>query len=199
MTVKQLIQESIDVKTKILSDEVLLETIERIGEELKHVYGSKGKLMIAGNGGSAADAQHFAAEITCQFLERRKGRSALALSTDTSALTAWSNDHSYESVFSRLVEALGVAGDALVVISTSGNSKNLIQAAITARKMGIKVYGLLGHEGGSLRELCDLSVVVPSKETPRIQESHILVIHILCGILDEFFFHEDSSLSPVHE
>ena len=194
MTVKQLIQESIDVKTKILNDQVLLEAIEKIGEELKHVYGSKGKLMIAGNGGSAADAQHFAAEITCQFLERRKGRPALALSTDTSALTAWSNDHSYESVFSRLVEALGVAGDALVVISTSGNSKNLIQAAITARKMGIKVYGLLGHQGGLLRELCDLSVVIPSKETPRIQESHILVIHILCGILDEFFSAEDISL-----
>lgn len=194
MTVKQLIQESIDVKTKILSDQVLIETIERIGEELKHVYGSKGKLMIAGNGGSAADAQHFAAEITCQFLERRKGRPAFALSTDTSALTAWSNDHSYESVFSRLVEALGVAGDALVVISTSGNSKNLVQAVVTARKMGIKVYGLLGHEGGVLQDMCDHSVVIPSKETPRIQESHILVIHILCGILDKFFSCEDSSL-----
>ena len=192
MTPQQIIHDSIEIKSKILKNASILKTIDELGEGLKQVYRSKGKLMIAGNGGSAADAQHFAAEITCQFLEKRKGRPALALGTDTSALTAWSNDYSYESVFSRLVEAYGDEGDALVVISTSGNSKNLIQAAITARSKGIKVYGLLGNDGGMLLQYCDSSIVIPSNETPRIQECHILMIHILCGVLDAFFIQEDS-------
>ena len=191
--IQKAIQESINVANALQTDLVLLESLENIIEELKLVYSSGGKLLIAGNGGSAADAQHFAAEITCQYQLKRKGRPAIALSTDTSALTEWSNDHSYDSVFARLVEAYGVFGDALVVISTSGNSKNLIQATVTARARGIKVFGLLGHAGGTLRGLCDVAIVVPSEETPRIQECHILIIHSICDTLDNFFHQEDFS------
>lgn len=192
MNIKQSLEDSIAVKTKMLEDASLMETVDTIGSALVSVYKNKGKLLIAGNGGSAADAQHFSAEITCQYKEKRKGRPAIALTTDTSALTAWGNDHSFETVFARLVEAHGNSGDALILISTSGNSKNLIKAVEVARTKGIKVYGLLGRQGGLLLPLCDSTVVVPSDETPRIQECHILLIHTLCDQLDQYFLAEDS-------
>ncbi len=175
----------------MLHDEELLNLVEKVGTEICNVYARGGKLLIAGNGGSAADAQHFAAEITCQYELKRKARPAIALATDTSALTAWSNDYSFETVFSRLIEAHGKSGDALIVISTSGNSKNLVAATHTAREKGIKVIGLLGRDGGLLGSLCDYSIVVPAQETARIQECHILLIHTLCSVLDEFFMQED--------
>ncbi len=193
MSLEQSIRDSIAVKERLCANANILSIFSVIATELKAVYQNRRKLLIAGNGGSAADAQHFAAEITCQYLERRKGRPAIALATDTSALTAWSNDHSFEMVFSRLVEAHGVPGDALVVISTSGNSKNLLHAAQSARENGIQVYGLLGRDGGALLRECHQAVVVPSDETPRIQECHILLIHALCDELDQFFAREDSA------
>ena len=193
--IKEAITASMHTKDAMLQDETLLANIVRMGEEMIGIYKKKGKLLIAGNGGSAADAQHFAAEITCQYIEKRKGRPAIALATDTSALTAWSNDYSYESVFARLVEAQGISGDALVVISTSGNSKNLIAAAERAHEKGIRVLGILGKDGGTLLQYCDLVVVVPSQETPRIQECHILLIHFLCSMLDTYFVTEDENLS----
>ena len=192
MKIKEALTNSITLKKSILENTALLEIAEKMGEEIIAVYKNKGKLLIAGNGGSAADAQHFAAEITCQYELKRNARPAIALATDTSALTAWSNDFSYESVFARLVEAYGEAVDALVVISTSGNSKNLFSAAEAAKKKGMKVFGILGRDGGKLLPHCDTAFVVPSQETPRIQECHILLIHSLCSVLDEFFVTQDT-------
>lgn len=191
MTYKESIQTSINVKERLMKDDVALSAYEHIAVELKEVYRTGHKLMVAGNGGSAADAQHFVAEITCQYQKRRGGRPAIALTSNTSELTAWGNDHSFDTIFSRLVEAHGVAGDALVVISTSGNSENLIQATKMAKKNGIKVFGLLGNDGGTIALQCDRAVIVPSKETPRIQECHITLIHSICAELDEFFVQED--------
>lgn len=193
-TIQSIIEESIAAKARMLTDTSTLETIEHMAEELAQVFKNGGKLLIAGNGGSAADAQHFAAEITCQFMLKRKARPALALHTDTSALTAWSNDYSFATAFARQVEAFGRAGDALVVISTSGNSENLVNAAVVARAQGMRVFGLLGRDGGKITalNLCDAHIIAPSQETPRIQECHTLVIHILCEFLDQSFADEDS-------
>jgi D-sedoheptulose 7-phosphate isomerase len=191
-TIQEALDRSIKIKIAMRKNTSLLSAIERAQSEMCTIYRNGGKLLIAGNGGSAADAQHFAAEITCQYELERKGRPAIALTTDTSALTAWSNDYDYESVFSRLLEAHAGPKDALVVISTSGNSKNLIHAARTARQRGMKVFGLLGRDGGSLAPLCDHPIIIPAEETPRIQECHILIIHSLCSALDEFFANEDA-------
>jgi D-sedoheptulose 7-phosphate isomerase len=187
MGIRDDIRASIDVKTKISNDEQLLMQIEQMRDKCVEIYQRGGKLLMGGNGGSAADAQHFAAEITCQYELKRKGKPALALHTDTSALTAWSNDYSYEETYARLVEAHGRTGDGLFLISTSGNSKNLIQAAKRAKEIGVETFGLLGRDGGALKSLCDYTVVIPSHETPRIQECHILVIHSICSALDTFF------------
>ncbi len=188
------LKDSVEVKVHLLDDEEILTTIASVAKEFVSVYERGNKLLIAGNGGSAADAQHFAAEITCDFKRRRKARPALALHTDTSALTAYANDHSFKEVYARLIEAHGVSGDALVVISTSGNSANLLCAAETAHDHGMKVFGLLGCGGGKLYglSLCDKQVIVPSYETPRIQEVHITIIHALCEVLDEYFAQEDA-------
>jgi D-sedoheptulose 7-phosphate isomerase len=191
---KDHIQASISVKEKIRSDTEFLTELERSILVLTNLYKNGGKILIAGNGGSAGDAQHFAAEITCQYKETRKGRPAIALHTDTSALTAWGNDKSFDLFFERQVEALGVKGDVLVLISTSGNSKNLVVAAEKARSMGITTVGLLGRDGGVLakEKLCDYVLVVPSFDTPHIQESHIMLIHIICEALDAFFVELDT-------
>ena len=146
---------------------------------------SGGKLMFCGNGGSAADCQHLSAELTGRFIKDRHPLAALALSTDTSAITCISNDYSFDEVFARQVQGLGRAGDVLLAISTSGNSRNVIRAAEEARAAGISVIGLLGREGGALKELCDVAIVVPSQVTARIQESHILIGHTLCGMIEQ--------------
>ncbi len=146
---------------------------------------SGGKLMFCGNGGSAADCQHLAAELTGRFIKDRRPLAAIALSTDTSAITCISNDYSFDEVFARQIQGLGRAGDMLCAISTSGNSRNVIRAVEEARNAGMSVIGLLGHEGGALNELCDIAIVVPSKVTARIQESHILIGHTLCGLIEQ--------------
>ena len=146
---------------------------------------SGGKLMFCGNGGSAADSQHLAAELTGRFIQDRRPLAALALSTDTSALTCIANDYSFDEVFARQVQGLGRAGDVLVGISTSGNSRNVIRAVEEAKALGMSVIGLLGRDGGALLELCDVAIVVPSQVTARIQESHILIGHTLCGLIEQ--------------
>jgi D-sedoheptulose 7-phosphate isomerase len=146
---------------------------------------SGGKLMFCGNGGSAADSQHLAAELTGRFILDRKPLAALALSTDTSALTCIANDYSFDEVFARQVQGLGRSGDVLIGISTSGNSRNVIRAVEEAKALGMSVIGLLGRDGGALRELCDVAIVVPSQVTARIQESHILIGHTLCGMIEQ--------------
>jgi len=151
-----------------------------IGKRLK--LGNK--LLICGNGGSAADSQHFAAEVVGRFEKERKGFSAIALTTDTSALTAIGNDYGFDKVFSRQVEALGQKGDILIGISTSGNSKNVIEAVKVAKGLGIFTVGLLGKDGGQLKDLVDKAFIVRSINTARIQEVHITFIHAICRVLD---------------
>jgi D-sedoheptulose 7-phosphate isomerase len=167
----------------MLQDERLLEEIEKTAELLTACLKLGRKLLIAGNGGSAADAQHMAAELVGRYLRDRPAIAALALTTDTSVLTAWSNDVGFKTVFSRQIEALGKPGDVLCCITTSGNSSNLVEAAVSARRLGMKTVALLGRDGGELlkRPEIDSAIVVPSHETPRIQECHGLLIHILCG------------------
>jgi D-sedoheptulose 7-phosphate isomerase len=144
-----------------------------------------GKIMFCGNGGSAADCQHLAAELTGRFINDRLPLAAIALTTDTSALTCISNDYSFDEVFARQVNGLGRKGDVLIAISTSGNSRNVIRAVEEACSSGISVIGLLGCEGGGLKKLCDVSIIVPSEVTARIQEIHILIGHTLCGMIEQ--------------
>ena len=144
-----------------------------------------GKVMFCGNGGSAADSQHLAAEFTGRFIDDRAPLAGLALSTDTSALTCIANDYSFDEVFARQVRGLGRAGDVLVAISTSGNSRNVIRAVEEARAASIRVIGFLGRDGGALKALCDVPIVVPSPVTARIQEAHILIGHTLCGLVEQ--------------
>lgn len=144
-----------------------------------------GKLMICGNGGSAADSQHIAAEFTGRFIEDRKPLAGLALSTDSSALTCIGNDYSFDEVFARQVAGLGRAEDVLIGISTSGNSRNVIRAIEEAKALGILTIGLLGRDGGKLAALCDHSIVVPSQTTARVQEAHILIGHTICGGVEQ--------------
>ena len=142
------------------------------------------KLLIFGNGGSAADAQHIAAELTGRYKSERRGLPAIALTTDTSALTAIGNDYGYKEVFKRQVEALANKGDVVIGISTSGNSKNVIKALKKAKKMDCKTIGFSGKDGGKMNEVCDINIIVPSNDTPRIQEIHILIGHIICQAVD---------------
>jgi D-sedoheptulose 7-phosphate isomerase len=146
---------------------------------------SGGKLMLCGNGGSAADSQHIAAEFTGRFIKDRKPLAAIALSTDSSALTCISNDYSFADVFARQLVALARTGDCLIGISTSGNSANIIRAVEAAREMGVATIGLLGRDGGKLAALCDEAIIVPSDVTARIQEAHILIGHTICGAAEQ--------------
>jgi D-sedoheptulose 7-phosphate isomerase len=143
------------------------------------------KILLCGNGGSAADAQHIAAEFTGRFRLERRALNAIALTTDTSALTAIANDYGYDRVFSRQIEAVGDSGDVLIAISTSGNSPNVIEAIKTAKRKDISVIGFSGRDGGAMRELVDVDLTIPSENTARIQEMHIMIGHILCMELDE--------------
>ena len=143
------------------------------------------KVLLCGNGGSAADAQHIAAELTGRYKTERRGLPGIALTTDTSALTAISNDYGYDRVFDRQVEALANEGDLLIGISTSGNSDNIISALTLAKELGCATVGFSGRDGGAMNELCDVNLVIPSHDTPRIQEMHILLGHTICQIIDD--------------
>lgn len=144
-----------------------------------------GKILFCGNGGSAADCQHLAAELTGRFVNDRRPLAAVSLSTDTSALTCIGNDYSFDEVFARQVTGLGREGDLLIGISTSGNSRNVIRAVENAKLIGVKTIGLLGRNGGQLKEICDHNIIVPSNVTARIQECHILIGHTLCGLIEQ--------------
>lgn len=161
----------------------LLDVSKKVVETLKN----GNKILICGNGGSAADAQHFAAELTGRYKSERRGLPAIALTTDTSALTAIGNDYGYDRIFDRQTQALASKGDLLIGISTSGNSKNIISALTVAKKMGCSTIGLSGRDGGIMNNICDLNLIVPSDDTPRIQEMHILFIHTICQIVDDNF------------
>ena len=161
--------------------------LDPVARALADALAGGGKLLVMGNGGSAADAQHIAAELVGRFKLERPGLPAIALSTDSSILTAWSNDYSFDTVFSRQVEALARPGDIVWGISTSGNSVNVVRAFEAARTMGATTLGLLGRDGGRLLALSDHAIVVPLAETDRIQTAHLLIYHALCGYLDEAF------------
>jgi D-sedoheptulose 7-phosphate isomerase len=162
--------------------------IAEMAAMLTDTLGKGAKLLVMGNGGSAADAQHFAAEIVGRFKLERRALPAVALSTDTSILTAIGNDYGFEAVFSRQVEALAAPGDMVVGISTSGNSPNVLKAFQVARERGCRIVGLLGRDGGSIKGACNLALVVPSDDTPRIQEGHIAIIHIVCDLVEKALF-----------
>lgn len=186
--VKQLIQKSIDVKLKLLNEPYLIDTIEKITAEITNAYRQDRKVLFCGNGGSAADAQHLAAELSGRFYLDRKPLFAEALHVNTSYLTAVANDYSYDEIYSRLIEASGRNGDVLIGISTSGNSKNVVRALETANRTGMITVGMTGEKGGKMKELCQYLINVPSNDTPRIQESHILVGHIICELVEKNLF-----------
>ena len=173
-------KEAIGVFEACLGDARLLGTLRESAELVAARLGQGNKILIAGNGGSAADAQHFSAELVGRYMLERKAFPAMALTVDSSILTAWSNDYSYDTVFARQLEAHGRAGDVFVAITTSGNSRNLVEAATKAKALGMDVIGLLGKGGGALKDLCDKALIVPSDSIPRIQEVHGLLIHAIC-------------------
>jgi D-sedoheptulose 7-phosphate isomerase len=181
---------SIETKISGLSDEQFLDNIRQACELTLGAYQRNNKTLIAGNGGSAADAQHIAGEFVSRFYFDRPGLASIAITTDTSILTAIGNDYGYEKIFSRQIEALGSPGDVLIALSTSGKSKNIIAAIDSARKRDIKVIGLTGESGGLMKEKCDVCLCVHSEETPRIQESHILLGHIICAYVEDRLFHD---------
>ena len=162
-------------------------TLEQISALAVQTLKNGNKILFFGNGGSAADAQHLAAELTGRYKTERRGLPGIALTTDTSALTAIGNDYGYDRVFDRQVEALGNKGDLLLGISTSGNSKNVINAFNVGKEIGCKCVGFSGRDGGAMNDVCDINLVVPSDNTPRIQEMHILFGHTLCQIIDDNF------------
>ena len=189
--IRSQLQANRDVNCRIEED--LTPLIAEMAMLLTDTFKSGGKLMVMGNGGSAADSQHFAAEIVSRFRMERPGLPAIALSTDTSILTAIGNDYGFDFVFRRQVEALAMPGDMVVGISTSGNSTNVNMALGLAREKGCRTIALLGRDGGSIRGLCDLALVVPSDDTPRIQEGHISIIHIVCDLVEKAMFGEVGS------
>lgn len=186
--IKEIIEKSIAVKISLLQDIELQTTIMKCVDKIYSALKSGNKILFCGNGGSAADAQHLAAEFSGRFYLDRKALPAEALHVNTSYLTAVANDYSFDVVYSRLVDGIGCEGDILVGISTSGNSKNIINALETANAKGMLTVGMTGESGGQMKNICDLLINVPSNDTPRIQESHILIGHIICQLVEEKYF-----------
>jgi D-sedoheptulose 7-phosphate isomerase len=186
--IKNIISESIAVKNKVLADEKLISTIQKITETIVEALKNNHRVYFCGNGGSAADAQHLAAEFSGRFYTDRDALPAEALHCNTSYLTAVANDYGYDVIYSRLIKGIGNKGDVLVGLSTSGNSKNILNAFETARQKGIITIGFTGYSGGNMKEICDYLVNVPSTDTPRIQESHIMIGHVICQLVEEKYF-----------
>ncbi|MDP3300707.1 MAG: D-sedoheptulose 7-phosphate isomerase [Sulfuricurvum sp.] len=182
------IADSAATKQAILESEPLLDIIEAVAKACVAVYRNGKKTMLAGNGGSAADAQHIAAELVGRYGFDRPSIPSLALTTDTSNLTAIGNDYGYDKVFSRQVEGMSQAGDLFIGISTSGNSQNIINAFESAKERGVTTVALVGRDGGKMATMADFAIIIPSNATPRIQESHILIGHILCDIIEKELF-----------
>ena len=186
--IKNIISESIAVKNKVLADEKMLETIEKVTDLIVAALKNNKRIYFCGNGGSAADAQHLAAEFSGRFYTDRHALPAEALHCNTSYLTAVANDYSFDVVYSRLIRGIAFEGDVLIGLSTSGNSKNILMAFETARDKKVITIGFTGETGGSMKNLSDYLINVPSKDTPRIQESHILIGHIICQLVEEKYF-----------
>jgi D-sedoheptulose 7-phosphate isomerase len=189
--VRKQLNDSIATFQKVLTDNDLIQTVVEAGEKTAKAMLAGRKLMIAGNGGSAADAQHLVAEFVSRLTVDRPALRAIALTTDTSILTAIGNDYSYDNVFERQIEALGQEGDVFMGISTSGNSKNILKGLEQANKMGITTVGYSGNSGGKMLPLCDFNVVIPSKVTMNIQECHLALEHIFCMVVERCYFGPD--------
>ena len=186
--IKNIIRSSIEVKEKILEDETMISRIMEVAEVITNSLRNNGKIYFCGNGGSAADAQHLAAEFSGRFYTDRKALPAEALHCNTSYLTAVANDYSFDVVYARLIEGIGHKGDVVVGLSTSGNSANIFKAFEAARVKGIVTIGFTGMSGGTMKSESDYLLNVPSADTPRIQESHILIGHIICQLVEEQYF-----------
>ena len=186
--IKDQIKKSYETKQLIYDDTILLDKIVAVAQKCVKLYRGDKKTILAGNGGSAADAQHIAAELVGRYGFDRPSIPSLALTTDTSNLTAIGNDYGYDQVFSRQLEGMGQTGDIFIGISTSGNSVNIIKAFESAKKKGIITVALTGRDGGEMAKMADYALIVPSNATPRIQESHILIGHILCDIIEKEIF-----------
>jgi D-sedoheptulose 7-phosphate isomerase len=186
--IKDLVQASIDVKQKLLADEQLLSNIQEAVQIITTAFENDKKVLFCGNGGSAADAQHLAAEFSGRFYKDRPALQSEALHCNTSYLTAVANDYSYDVIYSRIIEGTGKAGDVLIGLSTSGNSANIVKAFEAARNKEMITIGLTGAAGGVMKTWSDILLNVPSSDTPRIQESHILIGHIICQLVEENLF-----------
>ena len=186
--IKKIIKSSIDTKQSVLQNEGLLKTIAARVNVIVNAFRNGNRVYFCGNGGSAADAQHLAAEFSGRFYTNRKALPAEALHCSTSYLTAVANDYGFDEIYSRLIDGIGEAGDVLVGLSTSGTSANIIKAFETAKKKEMITIGFTGKSGGNMKPLCDHLVNIPSTDTPRIQESHIMVGHIICQLVEEKYF-----------
>lgn len=180
------------INTKRKTAELCKNEIEQVAHLLAETLRNGGKILLCGNGGSAADSQHIAAELVVRLRSHinRAALPAIALTVDTSILTAGGNDIGFDNIFARQVDAYGCAGDILIAISTSGNSENVLRAVLAAKAKGMRSVGLLGKDGGKIKSLCDISVVIPSNETARIQETHIFIAHLWCEAIEEILFPE---------
>lgn len=185
---KQGITDSIDLKQKVLRDQKLLSAVEKVIEKCIHTFKNGQKVFFCGNGGSAADAQHLAAELSGRFYFDRPPLFAEALHVNTSFLTAVANDYNFDAVYARMIEAAGQPGDLLFAMSTSGNSPNILKAAAVAKQNGMAVVGMTGKTGGELARYCDFLINIPSTDTPRIQEVHLLLGHQICEIVEATLF-----------
>ena len=188
--IKNILQSSIDVKQALLRDEQILQTVQECVKSIVHAFETGKKVLFCGNGGSASDAQHLAAEFSGRFYTDRDALPADALHCNTSYLTAVANDYSYDVIYSRLIKGIGNEGDVLVGLSTSGNSTNIVNAFEMAKEKKMITIGLTGSTGGKLKDLSDFLINIPSDDTPRIQESHITVGHIICQLVEEIYFAE---------
>lgn len=186
--IKNHLLESLNVKNRIIEDNKLIEQIVEASDLIINSIKKGGKVIWCGNGGSAADSQHLSTELLGRLNFNRNPISSIALTTDTSFLTAWSNDIGFESIFSRQIEGLGHLGDVLIGISTSGNSGNILKAIKSAKEKNIKTIAFLGKNGGEIKNHADISIVVPSENTQHIQESHITIGHIICDIIEQKLF-----------
>lgn len=186
--IQQRIQDSISLKTNVLANQELINNLEQLANLCVNAFNNGNKILWCGNGGSAADAQHLSAELSGRYYYDRPPLFSEALHVNTSYLTAVANDYSYDEIYSRLVKAMGNEGDILIGLSTSGNSKNVVKALETARSLNMKVIGFTGEGGGKMKPLCDICFDIPSKDTPRIQECHMLFGHILCELIETKLF-----------
>ena len=186
--IKEEVKLSYETKQNIYENSEFLDIVTTVAQKCVNVYKESKKILIAGNGGSAADAQHFAAELVGRYGFDRPSLPSLALTTDTSNITAIGNDYGYEFIFSRQIESMANSGDLFIGISTSGNSQNVINAFEAARNKGVTTVALTGRDGGKMSALADYAIVVPSNSTPRIQESHLLIEHIICDIIEQEMF-----------